>query len=189
MSIRARVEDAAILYSIGRPEGSLLAVLIAIAATSRRRRPKGTASVRNPGALMGDGEAFEAFLNDEMERISRVINFNVEFRGHLHRIEHIFYKWLRCDLAHEATMPSDVAFEPDPKPTVTRTGVRNDGTLVLSHGWLDGLVDAVIHAPENADQFGIPPAFPLPIELPRVGLIVGGPTPSPTSVENESKQA
>jgi hypothetical protein len=33
---------------------------------------------------------------------------------------------------------------------------------------LDGLVDAVVHAPENADQFGTPPRPPLPIHLPRL---------------------
>lgn len=173
MSIRTRVEDAMILYAIGRPEAALLCALVAISATAKRRRPRGTPSVQHPGKQMRDREAFEAFVKEEMPRICRVVNCNVQYRGQLHALEHIFYKWLRCELAHDAALPQDIAFEPDPSPGTTRLQVRPDGVLVLSYGWLDGLADAVIHAPENADQFGSPPKPPIPIPLPRIGLTIG----------------
>jgi hypothetical protein len=120
MSIRARIEDATILYTIGRPQAALLCVLTAVAATSRRRRPNTTRSDRDPPKKMGDGEAFEAFLSDEMPRICNVVNYCIEFRGQTHRIEHVWYKWLRCELAHEASLPTDIDFVSDSTPGVTR---------------------------------------------------------------------
>ncbi|MCO6438561.1 MAG: hypothetical protein J5J06_15830 [Phycisphaerae bacterium] len=41
MSIRARIEDAVVLWHTGRREGALLSALVAAAATSRKRYPKG----------------------------------------------------------------------------------------------------------------------------------------------------
>jgi hypothetical protein len=172
MSIRARIEDAMILYTIGRPEAALLSVLVAVAATSRRRRPPTSPSVRKPGKLMMDREAFESFLADEMPRICRVVNYNILYRAEMHRIEHIFYKWMRSSLAHEAELPADICFDRDPTPGVFRSAVRADGTLVLSHGWLNGLADAVIYASENADQFGTPPQPPSLVPLPNINITV-----------------
>ena len=43
---------------------------------------------------MGDGEAFKAFLSDEMPRISRVAEFKVNYKGQFCRIEHVLYKWM-----------------------------------------------------------------------------------------------
>ncbi|NLH17859.1 MAG: hypothetical protein GX455_14880 [Phycisphaerae bacterium] len=172
MSIRVRIEDAFILFSIERLEAALLSILVAVAATARRRYPQGTPSLLFPGKDMGDREAFERFVKDEMPRICRIKNFNVNFRGEMHAVEHIFYKWIRCELAHEAALPQDVVFIPDPDPDHQRLQIRDDGVLVLSHGWMFGLIDVVIHAPENADQFGIPPKAPLPIYLPKIDMTV-----------------
>jgi hypothetical protein len=175
MSIRARIEDAAILCAIGRYEAALLCVLTALAATSRRRRPeKTTKSIRRPGKAMGDGEAFEAFLSDEMPTICRVKEFNVQYKGKSLRIEHVFYKWLRCSLAHEARLPKDIHFESDPSPGILRTAIGSDGSLTLSHGWIDGFTNSIVKAPENADQFGSPPAIQLPIYLPKIDAWIGG---------------
>jgi len=173
MSIRARVEDACVAYAVGRPEAALTLVLAAVGATSRRRRPAGTPSVRHAGSEMGDGEAFEAFLWEEMPRICKVQNYNVAYRGKMHRMERVLYKWFRCELFHAAALPADLRFEPDPRPGVTRVAVEKaSGGLLLTHGWIDGLVDAVVHAPENADQFGTPPQPPLPIHLPKIDMTV-----------------
>jgi len=165
MSIRARVEDAIALFAAGRHEGALLSVLIAIAATSRRRRPESTPSIRKPGKSMGDGEAFEAFLADEMVNICRVQNFNVMFRGQLHRLEHVLYKWHRCELTHKGGLPNDVIFEAPQYPGGMSVAVDPGKSLRLSHGWLDGLVNAVVNASENRDQFGDPPKPPFPLYL------------------------
>jgi hypothetical protein len=142
------------------------------------RHPKKTQSIRDPTKEMRDGEAFEAFLSDEMPRICNVTNYYIEFRGQKHRIEHVWYKWLRCELAHEASLPKDINFDPDPTHGVTRTAITEDGSLTLTHGWLDGLVSAVVSVPENADQFGTPPIMPIPIHLPKIDLWIGKSNPT-----------
>jgi len=172
MSIRERIEDAGILYSVGRAVGALLSTLVAVAATSRRRRPEGTLSASGRNKPMGDREAFEAFLADEMRSICGVVNYNILYQGKMHRIEHVFYKWLRCNLAHKAELPTDIRFDPCGAGGVG-TAIASNGTLTLGHGWLGGLVDAVIRAPENADQFGTPSQSPLPIQVHNVGVIGG----------------
>lgn len=173
MSIRARIEDAIALYTAGRPEGSLLSVLVAVAATSRRRRPIRTPSIRNLGKKMGDCEAFEAFLAQEMVNICRVRELHVEFRGNMHRIEHILYKWLRCELAHAGGLPPDIAFDCDEQPGVMHIQAGGGGTFRLSQGWLDGLARAVVCAPENREEFGDPPEMPMPLYLPGFDVTIG----------------
>ena len=96
-------------YAVGRPEAALILVLVAVGATSRRRRPVGTPSVRHPGSKMGDGEAFETFFWEEMPRISRLQNYNVAYRGKMHRMERVLYKWFRCELFHAARLPATCA--------------------------------------------------------------------------------
>jgi hypothetical protein len=172
MSIRARVEDAMIAFAIGRPEGALVSILTAISATSRRRRPLGTPSVVNPSQAMGDREAFELFVSEQMPIICRVKDFNIHFRGEMHKLEHVLYKWLRCEMSHGAALPFDITFEPDLRPGLTSIGTGKEG-LRFSHSFLDGLADAVIQAPENADHFGDPPRSPVPIHLLKVGLTIG----------------
>jgi hypothetical protein len=173
MSIRVRVEDAHILYAIGRPEAALLSLVTAAAATSRKRRPQGTPSGRNPGKQMGDGEAFELFVEDEMPNMCRVKHYNVKYRDEMVRLEHVFWKWLRCELSHAAALPHDIRFEPDSKPGHMSVSIKDDGTLVLSHGWLDALSRVLVAAPENLGEFGDPPSAPLPIHLPKIGLSIG----------------
>lgn len=178
MSIRARIEDGIALYAAGRAEGALLSVLVAVAATSRRRRPLKTPSRRKPGKEMLDGEAFEAFLGEEMVNVCRVQNYNIHFRGKMHRLEHVLYKWLRCELAHAGTLPRDVTFVRTEPSTVRMVKLDPATGLTLSHGWLDGLVDVVVRSPENRDQFGDPPALPMPLYLPGFDVTVGHPAPS-----------
>lgn len=107
MSVTARLEDAKLLYDHGRHEGALLSVLVAAAGTSRRRFPRGTQSRRNPKTKMGDGEAFETFVAEEMQRVGTCA---VYFNGQCNSAEKVFYKWLRCSLAHEAELPNEIVF-------------------------------------------------------------------------------
>lgn len=122
---------------------------------------------------MGDGEAFELFLADEMPRMCRVENCNLKYRDQMIRMEHLFWKWLRCELSHAASLPHDIRFDPDDRPGAIKVSIEKDGTVALSHGWLDALSGVIVAAPENADQFGAPARAPLPIHLPRIGLTVG----------------
>lgn len=178
MSIRARIEDCMVLLAAERPHGALLSLLVAAAATSRRRYPDPTPSRRKPGKAMRDGEAFETFLHDEMPKICRVQNYNIRFRGVSHRLEHVLYKWLRCELVHAATLLTDVRIIPDPEPGTTRLGIDATG-ISLSVGWFHAISNAIIAASENSDQFGQPPLPPYPIDIPMFQVKIG---PAPDTV-------
>ena len=118
----------------------MLSLLIAIGATSKRRYSK-----------LGDGEAFRRFLRDEFESILgiSVKSFNVDFRGTPLPLENLLYKFVRCELAHEAALPADVAFEPTAELAIRTEGNR----IVFSGPWADSLATAVVLSPENADEF------------------------------------
>jgi len=141
MSIRARIDDTKILWKEGRHEGALLSVLIAIAATSKRRYSK-----------LGDGEAFRKFVQDEFETIFGISvkdSFNVDFRGTSLPLENLLYKFVRCELAHEAALPADVVFEPTQELAIRTQGNR----IVFAGPWADKLATAVVLSPENEDGF------------------------------------
>jgi len=141
MSIRARIEDAKILHDMGRIEGCLLSLLVAVAATSRKRYPKN-------GWL--DGDAFKTFLHDEMKVLTGcALNFSIEFRGKLRPLQDVLYHFVRCELAHEGAIPGDFILD-------DRLGFRveiTDKAAIFSQGMLDGLAAVVIHAPENKGVF------------------------------------
>ena len=54
MSIKARIEDAEILWQHGRKEGAWVLALVAAASTSRKRYPR----------PMKDSQAFKSFIRD-----------------------------------------------------------------------------------------------------------------------------
>ena len=142
MSIRARIEDAAFLWQHRHQEGALLSALVAVATTARRRFPDRKA--------VGDREAFERFLSS-----AHSVRLSVEYRGDAQPIEHIFYKWLRCELVHEGGLPIDIEFMPDPEPGAlsVRAGGSPEYILKLSHSWFEHLVGAVLGALENTAEF------------------------------------
>lgn len=140
MSIQSRLEDAELLWNSGRLEGAFVLVLIAIAATSRRKFP----SQKN------DKQAFEDFL-----RQGRFERMSVEYRGEVHPLYHIFYKWFRCELVHEGALPVDLEFMPDPEPGTLsfRAGGAPNYVLKVSYGWFYELVKTVTSAEVNRDLF------------------------------------
>ena len=165
VSIRDRIQETCLLLALDRPAGALLSLLAAVGATSRRRFPVGTPSRLNPNKSMRDGEAFKAFLADEMVNICQVQNYNVLFRGQMHRLEHVLYKWLRCELVHAGGLPADVTLVPSTEPGSMSLAVDPVKGLTLSHGWFNGIAHVVIHAPENRDEFGDPPTAPFPFSV------------------------
>lgn len=142
MSIRARIEDALFLWEHGRLEGAFLSVLVAVAASARRQFPDRKA--------VGDRESFERFLTG-----AHSVRISLEYRGECYPVEHIFYKWLRCELVHEGGVPVDIQFMPDNKPGFMsiRAGGAPEYVLKISHGWFYNLVKIVIGASINADEF------------------------------------
>ena len=146
MSVKTRLEDAKVLYANGHREGALLMVLIAVAATSRKRYPK----------PMGDRQAFTKFVGEEMETITRgpggsasIRNFNIEYLGKMMPLQDLLYEVVRCNLAHEGQLPDTIVFEPD---MGLRVEVDPD-KITFTDGLLDGLCYAVVQAPENSDLF------------------------------------
>jgi len=126
------------LWDAGRLEGAFVSTLIAVAATARKTFP----------AQKSDKQAFEDFLRQGwFERIS------AEYRGEVHPVYHIFYKWFRCELIHEGSLPVDVEFMPDPEPGVLsiRAGGAPDFVLKVSKGWFNELFVTVINAELNRE--------------------------------------
>jgi hypothetical protein len=139
MSIRARVEDALLLYKNGRHEGAFLNALVAVAASARRDRPDKSVT---------DRDCFEEFLNQRLPGV-----LAVEFRGECHPIQRIFYKWFRCELVHEGGLPVDVQFI-DTEELTVRAGGKPEYILKVSHGWFHWLIRSVVEASCNASEFG-----------------------------------
>jgi hypothetical protein len=142
MSINARVEDALFLWEHGRMEGAFLSAITAVAASARRQFPN--------RKDVKDRESFERFLSG-----AHSVRISVEFRGEVHPVEHIFYKWLRNELVHEGGIPIDIQFMPDDKPRLmsVRAGGAPEYVLKISRGWFYHLINAVVTAPVNADEF------------------------------------
>ena len=139
LGIRNRIDDALFLWKNGREEGAFLSALIAVAATARRRYPK-----------MKDRECFELFLRD-----THSVRLRVEYRSESHPIEHIFYKWLRCQLVHEGGLPLDIQFMRDDVPgsMSVRAGGAPEYILKIGHGWFGHMIGSVMKAPENSRYF------------------------------------
>ena len=145
MSVRDRLEDARTLSAAGRRQGAFVAVLIAAAATSRKRYPRNE---------WDDSESFRNFIYDEMGVITGGTKYGVAFpfKGRTMPLEDILYYHLRCQLLHEGSMPESIVFT---NPTVEDGKVSNIlhfGTpLGFPSGWIERLATAIWLAPENDD--------------------------------------
>lgn len=130
--IEERVGDAVFLWKNNRRESAFLLILVCVAALSRQRYPYDK-----------DGEAFRKTVKD-----FRTVNLQVEFRGHLESIENIFYKWVRCELVHEAGLPFDVQFVDDTESEFTsvRAGGHPEYILRIGTGWFEHFVNSVSDA-------------------------------------------
>lgn len=140
MSIKDKITDAKVLYTNGRKEGALLSILVAVAATSRKRYPLGTKN---------DGDAFTSFLAEELPKVIRVKHFNVKYRNEMILLQDLLYKFVRCNLTHEANIPEDIKFE-----TSDQLFVRvDDDCITFSDRLIDVLATVVSNAEENKNEF------------------------------------
>ncbi|MBE7465988.1 MAG: hypothetical protein HS116_21135 [Planctomycetes bacterium] len=160
MSIATLLEDAGGLWKVNRKIGAFVLVLVTVAATSRKRYPHGTPSHKFPGKPMRDGEAFQQFVRDEMGTITGGPKYGVAFPfGGKDKVplEEILYTHLRCQLVHEAAMPSTIYFTPTEFKDGCKLNVLKLTTpLGFPEGWIDSLARAVRFAPENASEFPTP---------------------------------
>jgi hypothetical protein len=140
MSVRDKIVDAQLLYANGRKEGALLSVLVAVAATSRKRYPLGTKK---------DGDAFTSFLGEELTKVLRIGTYNVKFRSEMITLQDLLYKFVRCNLTHEAILPNDIIFE---KGDTMKVSV-DDNKITFSDRLIEILAQTVCNAEENKDEF------------------------------------
>ena len=135
--IRERIDDALLLWENGRHEGALLCALVAFEATARKRYQR-----------IGARERFERYWAQAHLGV-----VGAEYRGQCLRIEHILYKWLRCQLVHEAQLPPDLQFTQESEPNVMsiRAGGAPEYVLKIGHGWFHEIIRCVVNAPENKD--------------------------------------
>ena len=172
MTIREQVEDASFLAQHGRYVGALTTLMLATAASARRTFPKGTKSREKPKEEMSDREAFTLFLGGRIRKIlfgdygapdEGTSGISVGFRGAQHDVAFILYKYYRCELVHDGELPEDVEFsaakQPTPGLSISNRGLQiSIGTgnkMVLDHGWIDLLQEAVTNARCNGAEFGI----------------------------------
>jgi hypothetical protein len=126
MGISDRIEDARFLWQQGRRESGLL--LVCTAVTAR-------ASSEYPGK--GDREAFGALLQDSLS-----MRISTEFRGEQWPIEHLLYKWVRCQLVHNASIPMDIVIDDElGNELALRAGGAPEYVLKLSPGWFSFLIN------------------------------------------------
>ncbi|NMM09208.1 MAG: hypothetical protein HHJ16_02910 [Polaromonas sp.] len=172
MTIREQVEDASFLAQNGRHVGALTTLMLAVAASSRRTFPKGTKSREKPKEEMSDREAFTLFLGGRIRKIlfgdfgapdEGTSGISVGFRQAQHDVAVVLYKYYRCELVHDGELPEDVEFSAAKQPSAglnisnrgLQVSISTGNKMVLDHGWIDLLREAVTNARCNGTEFGI----------------------------------
>ena len=146
--IHDRIDDAVFLAAYGRTSGSLLSVLVAVAATARKRYPKNK---------FRDRKAFQGFIMDEMYKITGGAQHGVKFyyNGvYGMPLEDVFYEIIRCQLVHEGYIPQELGFSMPVEEGGKAFNVLGlYDPIEIPIGWIWNLATAVMEAPENADEF------------------------------------
>jgi hypothetical protein len=155
MSIQTRLEEAQLLLEHGRYEGALLCVLIALAATAQRRFPRGkTKSIQNPKNKMGDGEAFQTFVTQEIPNVIPASDLSFELHGKQRPLGEVLYKWMRCHSVHEAELAPEIEFVPDVMSgtfSMVSSKTRQPTRIIFTYSLILILAEMVAQAPENVD--------------------------------------
>lgn len=172
MTIREQVEDASFLAQNGRYVGALTTLMLAVAASARRTFPKGTKSSEKPKDEMSDREAFTLFLGGRIRKIlfgdfggpdEGTSGISVSFRNAQHDVAYVLYKYYRCELVHDGELPEDVEFSGANQHSTglnisncgLQVSISTGNKMVLDHGWIDLLREAVTNARCNGAEFGI----------------------------------
>jgi hypothetical protein len=162
MSVKDRIEDSKLLFHAGRLEGALISVLLAVAATSRKRYPATT--------KMTDRAAFEQFLKDERIKITGGREVGIEFCGETLTLESILYRYVRNCLIHEAELHDHVSFDYGDY-LVDKRGTTN--YLTFSSELVIRLAYVVETSPENKGLYPIGryDRLPEPVALQRIAIV------------------
>jgi hypothetical protein len=148
LTIRKRIEEAVALARAGYADAALTLTLVAIAAASRKKYTK--AEIRE------DGKAFKKYLE---ARITQTLTDGAKtegafltfpYKGKEVTIAEVLYTDFRCNLIHEASLPSGVRLDSSSNEMSFTLG----GTeLVLGRGWLQILINAVVNDPNLRHMF------------------------------------
>lgn len=152
MGVADRLHEARVQYRSGLKVGALISLVIAVAATARKRYPR---------KRYGDKASFTGFLRDEMirggfwgPRLHLLVL--MPFRGTDWPLEDILYGVLRCNLVHEATLAIDAQYA-----AATGNGfvvqITDEGVFVFQDSLLRCLFRTVHNAEENLDEITKPP--------------------------------
>ena len=152
MSVGSQVTDAIRKLSLERFEDAVVAASVALSATARREYPTDL-----------DSKACHKFLEKNLPIIckigwkafgvSRPINFRYRRLDKrkpgidVLTMPEMLYDVVRCTALHEATIPDNLRFTPDP---LIQTGL--DGELVLPIDVIYGLLMAVVASPKNTGE-------------------------------------
>lgn len=161
--IKKRIHEASVAFNQGYKESALISLLIAMAATARKRYPK---------AQYGDQAAFTKFIQDEMLRgnflgPSLEVCLSLVWMGNPTPLEKIIYD-VRCNMVHEAGLHPQVVydFNQDPHNFVLR--IDEKGRFVFQDSLLDYILRCLHNVPENAQEL-----HKMPFKK-NTGRLVGG---------------
>lgn len=167
MSIKEHIDDAKLLILHARYLSALTVILVAVAASAEKAYPQGTPSKkelnaaadrciacgRGPSKTMSDTERFTLFLNVRFCKVLGVGLLTIGHKDKQYSLEMILYKFFRCKLVHEGTLPGNVVFD-------TSAGVQGylsisgGDTIVFNAGLLGLLIEVVEGAKCNSKEFG-----------------------------------
>lgn len=153
MTVRDRLEDASLLWGHNRRHGAWIQILIATAATSKKRFPQ-----------LKDGESFRKFIRQVSRTIITgdsslsptevTVIFNADSGDGL-ELDKLFYKHLRCNLLHEAMVGPEIVFS---ESTVSDgqliAELKGGDPLTIPDFWALHLALAVATAAENVATCG-----------------------------------
>lgn len=141
MSVFDRILDAELLWDANRKESAYLLILVAVAATARKRYPR----------PIGDREAFTNFIKDEIKGINGGIGLGLPMTsGKAMLLEDMLYEHFRCMLVHQAELSKQVILSPRNEIVI---GYPDDTTRpsAFPEQWVLNLKAVVVRAPENTD--------------------------------------
>lgn len=156
MTVEARIEEARLLLQLGKLEGAVGMLMVAIAGSSKKvyQRPP-----------FSDNKAFKFFLGGRLRQI--LMNYNgpfptqslikIEFKGKHCCLEDIIYEYCRNSILHEAAIAPEIEISANeilnPNATIVSNGttlhLKFGKTLILDRNWIEIFFQVVVGAKCN----------------------------------------